>query len=248
MHDFDNGYGLLVQDAWGQQWRAFGDEYLHPARSGDWADVQRRVLKQLVDRAPRVLDLTPDANRRRMFQVVGNVFKQLHYEAQRQGRLHPSSQFDPALGHNRTRSAQLLSGDRLAVGQPHDASTLTLRIDADVDSKIRYLKKHEPRPLPTGTDPKDTLLNHPPLFIRDTAVRRDDIAVVPPTTPYRWFKRDLRGLGLDRFLRLRWHGRTIELEFSDYFHLEALLRQHPPPWMPVVPDAVLDFVRRVPED
>jgi hypothetical protein len=90
--------------------------------------------------------------------------------------------------------------------------------------------------------------NHPPFLARGTDRQGNDIAIVPPKTPYRWFDR-LTRLNMDRWLRLRWHGRTLEQQFSDYFHLEEQLRRHPPPWMPAVPDRVRSLVaRELPED
>jgi hypothetical protein len=244
MHDFDNRYGLLVENARGQRWRAFGDEYLHPGGAGDVRSVQSAVLQQLAARRPRGFDLSADANRDRMMEAVGVAFRQLHYEAQRQGRVLSGNPFGFVLAANRGQ----LAADEPAKGMPHDATTLIGRIDADIDAKMRYLKQHQPRPLPAGTDPVDVLANHPPLLVRGTDRQRNDIAIVPPKTPYRWFDR-LTHLNMDRWLRLRWHGRTLEQQFSDYFHLEEQLRRHPPPWMPAVPDRVRSLVaRELPEE
>ena len=249
MHDLDNSYGLLVENGRGQRWRAFGDEYLHPGGAGSWRAVQSAVLEQLASRRPRGFDLSPDTNRNRMMEAVGSAFKQLHYEAQRQGRVLTGNPFGLVLAQNRGTSTDRLAGDDLAVGDPHDAKALTDRIDADVETKVRYLKQLQPRPLPAGTDPANVLANHPPLLVRHTNRQGAAVAVVPPKTPYRWFDRDFRRLGMDSWLRLRWHGRTLEQEFSEYVFLEDALRRRPPPWMQVLPDRVRSLVGgELPED
>jgi hypothetical protein len=245
MHDLDNGYGLLVENSRGQRWRAFGDEYLHPGGAGGVRSRQTAVLKQLAARRLRGFDLSPDANRDRMMEAVCAAFKQLHYEAQRQGRVLSGSPFGLVLAENRGTSGNGLAGD-CARGMPHDATTLTGRIDADIDAKIRYLKQHQPRPLPAGTNPADVLGNHPPLLVPGLDRQGNQIAVVPPKTPYRWSGRIFN---MRRLLRLRWHGRTLEQDFSEYFHLEDQLRRHAPPWMPVMPDRVRSLVaRELPEE
>jgi hypothetical protein len=196
------------------------------------------------------MDVDPRANYHRLLEAVGSAFKQLHYEAQRLGRLSPSGPFARALARNFGPLGGRLVGDRLADGQPHDAPTLDGRIDATPDEKIQYLRKHQPRPLPTGKDPSDILLNHPALYLR-----QQGSAVIPSGTLYRWF-RQLDKLNLDRVLRLNWHGLTIEQDFSDLFHFERLIAKNPPDWLGLrtpggdlpVPNRVLQLVQQVPED
>jgi hypothetical protein len=166
------------------------------------------------------------------------------------GRANPSGPFASTLSRGRSTLGGRLLGDRLADGQPHDGTTLDARINASPKDKIRYMGRHRPRPRPTGRNPSDVLLNHPPLYL---AQGKD--AAIPPGTPYRWFAQGRR-LNLNRILRLRWHGLTIEHDFSELYHLERVTIRRPPFWLGgrasdgrrLVPSRLLELTRRLPED
>ncbi|MEU6040724.1 S8 family serine peptidase [Actinomadura sp. NPDC047616] len=243
MHDFEGLYGLLVDNGFGHTWRAFGDGHLAPRER---PPIQRSIM-QALGRQGAGADADPRANHGRVLEALGSAFKQLHYEAQRLGRSNPSGPFADALSRGRTALSGRLVGDDLAAGQPHDAPALDARIDAPPDDKIRYMLRHRPRPRPVGTDPSDVLLNHPPLYIA-----RGTRAVIPPGTPYR--KDSLAELRYT--LRLRWHGRTIDHDFSEFYHLERVTIGRPPAWLGgrakdgrrLLPNRLLELVRRLPED
>jgi len=217
-HDFDNEYGLNVENGFGDKWRAFGDGYL----GGPSKAIQLEILDK-IGALPTSVGISADgsANRDFVFQAIGAAFKQMHYEAERIGLAGASADFDAALENGR-KSASELKWEDLAPGQAHDAPDFPGRVQASVASKIAYMKKHFPTPLPIGPSHAE---NHPPLY-----VLQGGQAVIPSGSSYRWYD-TVAGLGADRHLQLNWHGIQIEEEFTELWQFEQNIRGNTPSWL-----------------
>ena len=100
----------------------------------------------------------------------------------------------------------MLVGDSSTAAAPGDGAFADW-LTTDVTAKLAFMTKHRPLPLAVGTS---VLENHPPLFDSTGRTNR---------TAYRWREDDLWALGMNRILRLNWHGGRVELDYSDYHHL-----------------------------
>jgi hypothetical protein len=110
------------------------------------------------------------------------------------------------------------------------------------------MSRHRPRPVEAGRNPADLARNHPPLYVAQAGT-----AVIPAGTPYRWYT-ELLKIRKNRVLRLRWHKRMIDHDFSQFYHIERLMAQHPPDWLGrgpggalQVPNKILELVQQIPE-
>lgn len=245
MHDLDNRYGLLVQNGFNEIWRAYGDGYLTPGDPPTNPD-QRNIVELMrkdSNVAAAGIKVDPMANYHAVESAVGSALKQLHYEAQRLGKLNPSSQFKTALDQNRGTDPGNLMWDALAPGDAFlPGSSVDDKIDASISVKLSYMRQHQPQTLAAGTNPSDLILNHAPLF-----VDQNGAAVIPGNAPYTWV-RHMSKLNKDRILRMKWHGLSVDYDFSDFFHLERTLAGHPPQWLGVTPSQVLRLVQDLAED
>lgn len=230
MHDFDNMYGLVVKNGFGDKWRAFGDNYLFGPRDSVQLDIMDKI-RALPDSAGISKDSI--ANLSMVLAAVGSAFKQLHYEAERIG-LSPArnANFEPALANAR-ESASKLKWENLVRGEAHDDPDFAVRVQKSIAEKLDYMKKHEPTPEPVG---QTHAQNHPVLF-----AKQNSVALIPAGTPYRWYD-TMTSLGADRTLLLRWHGNTIEIGFSDLWQFERNIRGNTPSWLPALPDRIYKLV------
>jgi hypothetical protein len=161
MHDMDGKYGLLVDNGFGDTWRAFGDgkldaTVLPPSSAG------RKVLARIRDVTVRA-DL--NANKQLATEAVGAAMKQLHYEAHRNLAGSPNSaNFKNVLDATRATGTQNLRWDEYAEGTPVDGNSLDDKIAMSISDKLAFMDKYRPRPRATGSTKDDLLRNHPPLF------------------------------------------------------------------------------------
>ena len=169
MHDLENDLGLTVQNGFNQRWRAFGDSHLD-----DSNPEQLHLLNQMAyygRLTGQAIDTNFTANRDHALGAVGAAMKQLHYQAQKYfGDTSNAADFQPILQATRGNNSGLLYDDAVGNANPGDGSQRDGWIAMDIAAKIRYMRKHQPVPLPVGSTWRSTTTsNHPPLAEVDSA-------------------------------------------------------------------------------
>jgi hypothetical protein len=157
MHDTDNTLGLMVQNGFGDVWRAFGDDFLKPDRLSAHTNngkLQRKILEISTE---GTFEEQAGLNVRRCKAAVASAFKQLIvHSAQVQSR----SGAIPEWGN-------IASLDFYCeLGRP--GPDRTDWFNQTIDQRIAYISRHRPEPLPSGSDNGKN--NHPPLFNPDGSV------------------------------------------------------------------------------
>jgi hypothetical protein len=168
MHDLENDLGLTVQNGFNQRWRAFGDSHL------DTSSLEQRHLLAGIAYYGRLtgkaIDTNFMANRDHALAAVGAAMKQLHYQAQKYfGDTTNAADFQPILQATRGNDSGLLYDDAVSNANPGDGSRRDGWIAMDIAAKIRYMRKHQPVPLPSGSGWLGGTANHPPLAEVDSA-------------------------------------------------------------------------------
>ncbi|HEY3500999.1 MAG TPA: hypothetical protein VGK73_40175 [Polyangiaceae bacterium] len=237
MHDIDGRLGLTVTNGFAQKWRAFGDGHLvTPHELG--AEALRR-LRGLLG-----MNTAPDANLRAVRAAVSAAFKQLHYHAQHQRSHAGTDHVRPTLDANRGAVKDRLAGDEKAPdGRPGLGAGVSDWIAMNLDQRLKYLRMHEPRPLPEGTRWDARLENHPRLL--------DDFGNVGAAAKkaYRWAK-DWSSANNNRRLKLRFSSfPAVEFDAYDATQLYQLTINRPNGafWAPRE-TKLLELFQRIPED
>ena len=168
MHDLENELGLTVQNGFRKRWRAFGDSHLDVS-----TPEQVRLLEQIASFA-RYTGLAIEtnfmANHDHAMAAVGAAMKQLHYQAQKYfGDTANAAAFQPILQALRGNDSGLLHDDLVGNANPGDGTRRDDWIAMDIASKIRYMRKHQPAPMPTASGFRSGTSNHPPLVEVDSA-------------------------------------------------------------------------------
>ena len=206
MHDVENKYGLVVENGLGYRWRAFGDSYLHPSEQR-----QMDLVRQLA--VVRGGKANKEANYDNALRAVGSALLQLHYEAQRHIDEPKAAPFKPVLQKMRRPGMKNLRGDAYSSGVPGDGG-YSAWLTQDIDAKIVYMEKHQPRPVRVGRSADE---NHPPLY--------DLFGNVSSYGGYAWFEtKATSAFGANRTLRLSWHSNiaALEKDYSDLYHFAVL--------------------------
>jgi hypothetical protein len=168
MHDLENDLGLTVQNGFRQRWRAFGDSHLDTSSA-----EQRRLLEQIAYYARltgQAIDTNFLANRDHALAAVGAAMKQLHYQAQKYfGDTANAGDFQPILQALRGNDSGLLHDEAVSNANPGDGTGRDGWIAMDIGAKIRYMRKHQPVPLPPASGWRSGTSNHPPLAEVDSA-------------------------------------------------------------------------------
>lgn len=168
MHDLENDLGLTVQNGFNQRWRAFGDSHLDMS-----SPEQLRLLQQIAYYSRftgQAVETNFTANRDHALAAVGAAMKQLHYQAQKYfGDTTNAADFQPILQALRGNDSGLLYDDAVSNANPGDGSRRDGWIAMDIAAKIRYMRKHQPVPLPSGSGWRSGTTNHPPLAEVDSA-------------------------------------------------------------------------------
>jgi hypothetical protein len=168
MHDLENDLGLTVQNGFNQRWRAFGDSHLDTS-----SPEQRRLLAGIAyygRLTGKAIDTNFMANRDYALAAVGAAMKQLHYQAQKHfGDTANAADFQPILQATRGNDSGLLYDDLVGNANPGDGSRRDGWIAMDIAAKKRYMRKHQPVPLPSGSGWLGGTANHPPLAEVDSA-------------------------------------------------------------------------------
>jgi hypothetical protein len=168
MHDLENELGLTVQNGFNQRWRAFGDSHLDTS-----TPEQRHVLAQIAyygRLTGQAIDTNFMANRDHALAAVGAAMKQLHYQAQKYfGDTSNAADFQPVLQATHGDDSGLLHDDLVRNANPGDGSRRDGWIAMDINAKIRFMRKHQPVPLPPATNWRGGINNYPPLAAVDSA-------------------------------------------------------------------------------
>ena len=169
MHDFENQFGVIVQNGFNERWRAFGDSNLNAGSPAQNA-LLRRQYATSAGVTPR-LDPRATANREHAIAAVLAAMKQLHYQAQRHFNdtaLNP--QFHEILRIVRGVSMQLLYDEVVLGSTPGEHSgDRDSWIAMDIAAKIAYMRRHKPVPIPWSTHWEAGTANHPPMAESNSA-------------------------------------------------------------------------------
>jgi hypothetical protein len=166
MHDIDGRIGLVVENGFGDRWRAFGDDYLNS---------RDKFQEDLLAKLPQTpLDTSVDANQRRAIAAVASAMKQLHYHAQKYLNDPSAESFKAALSAERGSSSALRLDDYAPEGTPGEPGAgRDAWIAMDIPAKLSFLRKHRPNPVPSGradTWLKSTSYNIPELVLADGSI------------------------------------------------------------------------------
>lgn len=153
MHDIDGGMGLFVKNGLGAQWRAYGDGHMHKASA-----LGLRISAVL----PRTTAMSRATNEKQMLAAAASAILQLGYHAvghlaNLESRVAAEPDLQPLI--DILKDAQINSEGKMAYDRlvpdasPGPASdTPASWASASVADKLAYMRKHEPIPLPDGSD------------------------------------------------------------------------------------------------
>jgi hypothetical protein len=242
MHDIDGKLGLVVSDGFGDTWKSYGDSYLHGPTDNDIKNLHAEFVSKKPAADPAV-----DANYSHVVASVAEAVALVHYEAQGL-RVDGKADSFPILDKARSVSptmpgvpAGFLGDDRAPAG-PHFPSA-TEWLDKTSAQKIAYLKKHQPIPAAAGEDASG---NHWPL-LTDLSVRKAGAfipalatyeAPPPKSNPYApdpqlpTYTQEVKSLGYEHFIKVRFASRIYEFDVSEFFHLARIRRNADLPGVP----------------